>query len=118
MLTKTESKLMQIIYAECQRRGALLITPYDLINMSGEKGLTESTLEKMLDELNLDGYFDLVYTDRHGERVFCITLTEKGKGFNRNRKVFKRNLIFRIALTVALAVLSFVTGIILKAIFK
>lgn len=117
MLTKTENKIMSVIYKECVKRDSLLVTPSDLISMSGDRSITLKTVDKIISDLNFDGYFDLVYSDRHGETVYCIALTEKGKGFERNRKVFKRNLIFRIGLTVALAFLSFIIGLILKAIF-
>lgn len=117
MLTKTESKIMKVIYKECVNRESLLVTPLDLINMSGDKNITLKTIDDIMCDLNFDGYFDLVYSDKHGEMVYCISLTEKGKGFERNRKVFKRNIVFRIGLTVALAFLSFIVGLILKAIF-
>ena len=70
-----------------------------------------------MDDLYKDGYFDLIYSDRHGERVYCITLLNKGKAFFRGKKIFKRNLLFRVLVTLLLAVLSFITGLILKAIF-
>lgn len=117
MLTKIENKIMSIIFKECNKRSALLVTPLDLISMSGDRSITLNLIEKIVTDLSMDGYFDLVYSDRHGEMVYCIALTEKGKCFERNRKVFKRNLAFRITLTVALAILSFIIGLILKAIF-
>ena len=46
-----------------------------------------------------------------------ITLTEKGKGYIRSVKEFRRNLLFRLCLSAALAVFSFVIGLILKAVF-
>ena len=118
MLTKMENRVMSAVYKECIKKNPLLITPNDLINMVGEKGVTPTTLEKIMTDLNMDGYFDLVYSDRHGETVYCIALTEKGKGYNRNRKVLKRNLVYRRGLSVALAFLSFIIGLILKAIFR
>ena len=42
---------------------------------------------------------------------------EKGKGFLRGKKVMKRTLFFRFMVTVVLAVVSFVIGLVLKAIF-
>ena len=117
MLTKTESKIMNVLYSECENKSALLITPIDIMKMSGEKNVTLSVVEKTVSALNMDGYLDLVYSDRHGETVYCISLTEKGKAYKRGRKVFYRNLAFRLAFTVGLAVLSFLIGIILKAVF-
>ena len=117
MLNKTESKIMSVIYSERKNREAFLISPADLINISGEKGLSTAALEKIMDDLSSYGYFDLIYSDRRGERVYCVTLTEKGKGYARGVKVMKRNLLFRLGVTVVLAVISFIIGLILKAIF-
>lgn len=117
MLNKTESRVMAVLNKECKERSALLISPIDLIKITGEKGLTQSKLEKIMNDLFIDGYFDLIYSDRHGERVYCLTLTEKGKGYMRSVKIMRRNLLFRLIITVGLALLSFVIGLILRAIF-
>lgn len=117
MLSKTESKVMSVIFSSCSQKDALLITPLDLKNLTGEKGLREQELDKIVDDLYKDGYYDLVFSERRGEKVYCITLTEKGRGFNRNKKIMKRNILFRLALSAALALFSFIIGLILKAIF-
>ena len=117
MLTKTENKVMRVIYSECKKKGALLITPTDLIKLTGNGGLTYTSLEKIMKDLYMDGYFDLVYSDRKGETVYCVTLTEKGKGYLRKITVMKRNLLFRLGLSAVLALFSFLIGILLKAIF-
>ena len=117
MLTKAENKVMYTLFTECKNKKALLISPIDLINIIGDKTITQTKLEKIISDLYMDGYFDLIYSDRHGERVYCITLTERGKGYMRGQKVMRRNLLFRLCLTVGLAFLSFIIGLILKAIF-
>ena len=117
MLTKTESKVMDAVFSRCEGKVSELISPVDLCRMAGGS-VSLSNLENTLSALSQDGYFDMIYSDRHGETVYCITLTEKGKAHKRNKKVFKRNLIFRLGLTIVLAIVSFVIGIILKAVFK
>ena len=117
MLNKLESKVMKTLFLECENKKTILITPNDLIKITGDKLLTESVVDKIVCDLSADGYLDLIYSDRHGEKVYCITLTEKGKGFLRGKKVMKRTLIFRLMVTVVLAVVSFVIGLVLKAIF-
>ena len=117
MLTKSENRVMRAVYSAALGKPAVLITPADLLKLAGDDGLTLSRLEKIVTALHQDGYFDLVYSDRHGETVYCITLSEKGKAFRRDAVVMKRNLIFRIGLSVGLAVLSFLIGLLLKAIF-
>lgn len=106
---------MQGIYNLSADKKAVLISPQDIVSLVGE--ITISEVENIVSLLSQDGYFDLVYSDRHGEAVYCITLTEKGKGFKRDETHQKRNLIYRISLSVGLAFLSFIIGLVLKAIF-
>lgn len=116
MLTKNENKVMNALIKQGQNKGAILISPVDLIKISGVD-FTLTQIEKLLEDLKKDGYFDLVFSDRHGEKVYCIILSEKGKGYLRRVKIIKRNLIFKLFVTVGFAVLSFVIGLILKAVF-
>lgn len=108
---------MATIYKLSSDKKALLVSPVDIVKISAVKGLSVDGVEKVVTALSQDGYFDLVYSDRHGERVYCITLTEKGKGFRRDQLLIKRTVIFRLCLSVGLACLSFIIGLILKAIF-
>ena len=117
MLSKTENKIMLALCNECKDKSTILITPADLIKISGVEALSQTKLELIVKDLCADGYFDLIYSDRHGETVYCVTIKEKGKGYTRGLKVMKRNLIFRLVLTISFALLSFVVGLILKAIF-
>lgn len=117
MLNKTERKILNSLNETCGAKQTFLVSPIDLIKISSVKELNTEKLDRVLTELYMDGYFDLIVTDRHGEKVYCITLTEKAKGYARSVKVFKRNIIFRVCLTTALAVFSFLIGVILKRIF-
>ena len=118
MLSKNESKVMRVIFRECKDKSALLISPIDLMKIAGQDTLTLTEIERVVNDLHADGYFDLIYSDRHGETVYCLSLTEKGKGYLRSNKILKRNLFFRLIATIGFAVLSFVVGLILKAVFK
>lgn len=117
MLTKTESKVMKVLCGESKDKRSYLISPIDLLKMSGVDALTLTELDKIVKDLSSDGYFDLIYSDRRGEVVYCVSLTQKGKGYLRSTKLVKRNLIFRFVLTIGFAILSFVVGLILKALF-
>ena len=117
MLSKSERGVMKAIYKECKEKPAL-ITPIDLLKLSGIEGLTVKQLENIMSSLYKDGYFDLIYSDRHGEPVYCITLKERGKAFEREAQVFKRNILFRLCLSAVFALISFVIGLILKNIFQ
>ena len=117
MLTRLENKVMTILCNLCKEKQSILVSPIDLIKIIGTENLVLSKLEKIIKDLSTDGYFDLVYSDRRGETVYCITLSEKGKGYIRNESMAKRNLIVRFLLTIGFAILSFLVGIILKKIF-
>lgn len=117
MLSKAENKIMITLYNECKDKNTILISPADLIKISGVDNLSQTKLEIIMKDLCADGYFDLIYSDRRGETVYCVTIKEKGKGYTRGLRVMKRNLIFRLFITVALALISFIIGLILKAIF-
>ncbi len=108
---------MLAVYGVCLEKATQLISPVDLIRLSGVQGITQNKLERIMEDLSADGYFDLIYSDRRGERIYCVTLTDKGKGYSRERKVHKRYILMRLCLTVSLAILSFIIGLILKAIF-
>lgn len=117
MLNKSENKIMSVIAIECKDKPALLISPDDLKSLSGDKELSIAKIDKIVSDLYTDGYYDLILSNRQGQSVYCISLTEKGKGYLRNKKLMKRNLIYRLMLSAALALFSFIIGLILKAIF-
>ena len=117
MLSKLENRVMKVIYCQSEGKDGLLISPNDIARQAGISGLKLQDIERAENDLYSDGYFDLVYSDRKGERIYCISLTEKGTGFKRSKRIFKRTGLFRIGLSVSLAVLSFLIGLLLKAIF-
>jgi hypothetical protein len=117
VLRLLENKIMQVIYSFGQKKNPFLLTPNDIISMSGQKNVTKIELENILQNLAMDGYFDIIYSERNGDTVYCITLLTKGKAFSRSKKNFKRNLILRIVLSASLAVMSFLIGLLLKTVF-
>ncbi len=117
MLNQKENRVMSVIAVEAKDKNSVLLSSMDIKTLSGDKELKTSTIDKIVNDLCTDGYYDLVLSERRGERVYCITLTEKGKGFLRTKKLMKRNLIYRLALSALLALFSFIIGLILRAIF-
>ena len=117
MLTKTEKKLMLAIHSLGMDKSGFLVSPIDLMKIAKVKDVSAEELDKTLNDLSYDGYFDLVLSDRHGEKVYCISLLEKGKGYLRSVKISRRNILFRICLSASLALFSFLIGVILKKVF-
>lgn len=118
MLTKNEDKIMGAIYAACAGKTSCLLSPDDILSMAGVRGaVSYGALDKILEALEYDDYFELILSDRRGEKVYCISLKEKGLSYRRQKVQQKRNLGYRLAVTVALALVSFLVGLILRAIF-
>ena len=117
MLSKAENKVMRALMKMRKDRNSLLVSPMDLLAVLGDKEFNQTFLEKIIQDLSSDGYFDLVYSDRRGEKVYCITFLQKGQAYNRNTLIMRRNLVFRLGVTVVLAIVSFLIGLVLKAIF-
>ena len=117
MLDRLEKKVMATLCAEMKTKDTILISPLDLLKMVGTESLSISRLEKIVCDLSTDGYFDLVYSDRRGETVYCISILKKGKAYLRDQMQIKRNLLSRLFLTIGFAIVSFLVGVILKKIF-
>ncbi len=116
MLSRKENAVMSAVYGKGIQKETFLISPQELKKDVSEK-IKLDELDKILTLLSQDGYMDVYLSSRHGEKVYCIGLTPKGRSFKRNGQVIKRTLLFKLAVTVGFAVLSFVIGLLLKAIF-
>lgn len=118
MLNKRESDVMQAVYGLCRESGRCLVAPADLLKMMPKKEkCTEEKLEKILRALELDDYFEIISSDRKGEKMYVITLHPNGFAFKRSSVQMRRNLAYKVAWTVASAVLAFLVGVLLRRIF-
>ena len=117
MLEKDKKKILSFLTHLCKDKQAVLISPADLLKNVNFNQLGQEELEIKMVELSNEGYVDLVYSDRRGEKVYCITLLEKGKNYLKKERIERQNLIKRFFLTIGFAVLSFWVGVILKKIF-
>lgn len=109
---------MHYILSESSGKSTCLLSPLDLQH-SLEPKYTVNNLEiqALLEGLAQENYINLVNSDKNGELIYCITILDKGKAFNREQKNIKKSWSANIIRTVLLAILSFVVGLILKAIF-
>ncbi len=121
VLGKKEKVLMDIIYKQASRsgNGQCLLAPIDLLNKIPYRvDFKESDLDETLNQLVLDSYFDCERAKTpSGDVMYCLTLKDNGISYLRDKKVRKRKLIFRIAMAIVIAIISFSMRSILKAIF-
>ena len=118
MLNRREQEVMNAVYALCHEKGICLISPAELISMlPSRKKLDEGQVERILSELSLDDYFELLSSERKGERMFVISLRTNGYAYKRCSLQRKRDTLLRLALAAASAVVAFLVGWLLKRIF-
>lgn len=110
--------MMNAVYTLCQNGGVCLISPTELLSLlPSKKKYTEAQVEKILGELALDDYFQLLSSERKGEKMYVISLHASGYAFQRQNEQQKRDLVLRLGWAIASAVIAFLVGVILKSIF-
>ena len=117
-LNKKEKALMRAIYLEAEKRdGLCLMTPIDILSqIPYDIDFKEAELESTLKILEMDDYLDKVNSDKKGSLVYCITLHKKGLAFKRREDLFRRNIYFKIGITIVFAILSGIVGFTIKSI--
>lgn len=118
-LNKKEDEVMNAVFTLAGGKERVLVSPYEIIALLPPKGqYDEEKLERILRALELDGYFELIPSDRKGEKMYVIHLQAAGLAYKRSDYQRRRGIYFKIALAVGSAVITFVIGLILKAIFS
>lgn len=118
MLNRQENEVMRAVYEMCDGKESCLVSALELVSILPDRKYTPEKVEAILRSLELDDYFDLIESDRKGERMFVITLHANGFAYKRTSLQMKRSIAFKIGLSVAGAVITFVVGLILKGIFS
>ena len=118
MLSKNENEIMSAVFSLCDGTDGCLISPLDILSiLPAKKKYSPEIIEDILNSLKRDGYFDLITSERKGEKMYVISLKENGYAFKRNEKQRQRDIAFRIMLGFIGAAATFIFGLILKAIF-
>ena len=118
MLSKRESEVMNAVYTMCHEKGVCLISPAELMAvLPAKKHYTEEGLDELLAQLALDDYFELLFSERKGEKMYVLSLRTKGQAYKRCSMQQKRDVAAKMLLAVVSAVVAFVVGLILRRIF-
>ena len=109
---------MGAVYTLCEGKGICLISPTDLISLlPSRKKYTEEQVEKILGALALDYYFELLSSERKGEKMYVISLHASGYAYKRCSLQQKRDVALKLGWAIASAVIAFLVGWVLKWIF-
>ena len=115
MLSRNENEVMSAVYCLCDGTEGCLVSPLDIMAVLPQnKKLNPDELEVILNGLRMDGYFDLIYSERKGERMYVIRLKENGFAWKRASKQKQRDISFKIFLAFLGALATFIFGLILK----
>lgn len=119
MLFRKEKAVMRLIFSKCENKEkTCLMSPLEISNGVFPKyEIDEVEIEEIIESLKLDNYITVVDSERKGKKVYCITLKSKGESFEREISNNRKSLLYKLATTVILAVVSFVIGLLLKALF-
>jgi len=118
MLSRRENEVMAAIYSLCDGTEGCLVSPLEILSLLPSKHrCTPENLEDILCALKCDGYFDLIFSERKGEKMYVINLRESGFAYKRTERQKQRDIAFKIFLAFIGALATFLFCIILKAFF-
>lgn len=118
MLTRTENEIMRAVYDLCDGTDSCLISPLEIASLlPAKRNYSLDKIDNTLRDLMHDGYFDLITSERKGEKMYVINLRETGFSYKRTIQQRRRDVAFRIALAFVGAVATFIFGVIIKSIF-
>ena len=119
MLNKQENEVMRAVYEMCDGRESCLVSPLEIMSILPEKRrYTPEKVDAILRSLELDDYFDLIESERKGEKMYVITLHDNGVAYKRTSQQVRRSVAFKVGLSVLGAVITFVVGLILRGTFS
>ena len=117
MLNRRESEVMGAVYSLCHEKGICLVSPADLLGMLPRKKYTETQIEGILNALALDDYFELLSSERKGEKMYVISLHASGYAYKRYSLQLRRDMTWKLFYAIGSAVVAFLVGLLLRRIF-
>lgn len=118
-LNKRENAVMGAVFRLSGGKERFLVSLYEIIAILPPRAsYGEEQVERTLRALELDGYFELIESDRKGERVFVVHMKEAGLSYRRNDSLMRRRLVFKLLVTLACGVLSALVGIVVKSLLS
>lgn len=117
-LGRKEKGVLLYLCKICKKKRTYLISPYEIAsNLSKKIVLSVSEIDEIMATLSSENYIDFVVSESKNEYYYCVTLKKKGQSFESDLKQSRKNFGLLILRTLFLASISFVFGLILKAIF-
>lgn len=118
MLNRQESEVMNAVYTLCHTQPLSLLSPAEILSaLPQRKKYDEEKLEEILNALALDNYFELLSSERKGEKMYVISLRANGIAYKRSALQQRRDLTLKLCWAITSAVIAFLVGCLLRRIF-
>ena len=119
MPDRKEKLILKYLCKACSGKKTHLVSPHDIAKeISRKMVLSVSEIDEVMASLSLQNYIDFVVSDSKNGYYYCVSLKKKGQTFITDAKRQKKTLGLLVLRSMFLATVSFIFGLILKAIFK
>jgi len=118
-MSKKEKLVMTYLCNRCQRRKTYLISPQEITQaLSKRFVLSIEEIDDIMVSLANENYIDFVVSDSKKGYFYCVNLKKSGQSYVADSKRKRRTFGLLILRSMFLATVSFVFGVILRAIFN
>ena len=119
MQERKEKLVLIFLCKMCDAKKTHLISPHDIAKAISKKIiLSVSEIDEIMTSLSLQNYIDFVVSDSKNGYFYCVKLKKKGQTYLADSRKQRKALGLLVLRSIFLASVSFVFGLILKAIFK
>ena len=119
MQERKERLVLTYLCKVCDAKRTHLISPHDIAKaVSGKVILSISEIDEIMSSLSLQNFIDFVVSDSKNGYFYCVKLKKKGQTYLIDTKKQRKALGMLVLRSIFLATVSFVFGLILRAIFK
>ncbi len=119
MFERKEKLVMSYLCKVCSGRKTSLISPSQIAEAISKRCvLSVAELDEVMAQLALENYIDFVVSDGRDGYFYCVTLKKKGQTYLIDTRKQRKTLGLLVLRSMLLATVSFVFGLLLKAIFK
>lgn len=116
---RKEKLVLKYLCKVCVGKKTYLISPHEIAKELCKKiVLSVNEIDEIMASLSLQNYIDFVASDSKNGYYYCVKLKKKGQTYLADVKRQKKTLLMLVLRSIFLATVSFVFGLILKAIFK
>ena len=115
-MVKNQKKLLEYLILK-SRDGRLVISEQEF-EFQTASILKNGTPKQALQKLMREDFIQIIYTDRHGEPYLYIVLLSSAKNYLKAQRSVKKQVLFKLTLASASAIITFILGRILYLIFS